>query len=291
MEDNNIVQLSKSELSELIQAIGFRPYSETFFSKFAILIKEEVLDKYPKTFKCFYITFFMALIINIAIAVTLSNILIKYLEPVRWFLSFILVICWLFLFAASVIRAIIKVKFLIADRYAILRLLYDITTFALTAVILSISFVAYIDLIMQIGFGIVKSIVIKFQLDPFNSFPSFVMILVTVAMFMIVKILQTMLIPSNIRVKIGMYLVLYIINLLIVIAYVSKEFFNYVDLELLALQNVYYYDVFCQVLICISINYIVISFYSKINYLYNNVNLNNLCLRLNQINTKPNYAL
>lgn len=285
MENDSKIQLSENELLELIQVTGFRSYSEkTFFSKLAITIKKEVLDKYPRTFKCFYITFFIALIINIAIPITYHiyslDMLIKYLQLVPLLLLFVSSGCLAFLFVSSVITTILKTKYLITDRYTILGALSDIVSFVMTAGVLSISFVAYIDLVMHIGFGIVKSIVITFRLDPFSVFPLFINILVASAMFMIIAILQKMLIPSNIRIKAGMYLVLYIINLLTVITYVSGTFLNYVDFKLLILQSMYYYNVFCDILIWISINYLFISFYTKVNYLYSNVNLNNLHSRL-----------
>jgi hypothetical protein len=64
MQNDINTSLADNEILELIQATGFKPYSEaTFFSKCAILIKEHMADRHPKLFKTFYITFFTAIVI------------------------------------------------------------------------------------------------------------------------------------------------------------------------------------------------------------------------------------
>lgn len=271
MKDGREVQLLESELLELIKVTGFKPYDKMFFfNYFAISLKEQVSDKYPRIFKCSYITFFISLIINITIIkIYPYGVSVKYLEIVRFLLLLVSSGCLSFLFANSLYPILKSFIYLISNRYIIFGALSDI-----------VGFVASIDPMMKISYGIVKSIVIKLQLDPFISFPLFIDILVASIMFMILSILQKMIIPSNIKIKATIYYILYFINLLIVYAYLSKVFLEYIDLDLLVLKGQHYYDIFCCIVGLVSINYFFISFYTKINNSYYNINLNKLYLRL-----------
>ncbi len=282
MKNGREVQLLESELLELIKVTGFKPYDKmSFFNYFAISLKEQVSDKYPRIFKCSYITFFISLIINITIIkIYPYGVSVKYLEIVRFLLLLVSSGCLSFLFANSLYPILKSFIYLISNRYIIFGALSDIVGFVMIAIALSVAFVASIDPMMKISYGIVKSIVIKLQLDPFISFPLFIDILVASIMFMILSILQKMIIPSNIKIKATIYYILYFINLLIVYAYLSKVFLEYIDLDLLVLKGQHYYDIFCCIVGLVSINYFFISFYTKINNSYYNINLNKLYLRL-----------
>ena len=52
-----------------------------------------------------------------------------------------------------------------------------------------------------------------------------------------------MLIPSNIKVKLRLLVILYIVNLLTVNVYISGYFFNYIDIDSFELKSNYYFDV------------------------------------------------
>ena len=84
---------------------------------------------------------------------------------------------------------------------------------------------------------------------------------------------------NNIKITKIALLILYYINLKVVSSYISTEFLSYIDYTNFTFVDKYF-DVFCALLILISVNYLILSYYAKVNSSYNNIHLNNLCKRL-----------
>lgn len=95
-----------------------------------------------------------------------------------------------------------------------------------------------------------------------------------------------MIIPSNLKVRFKLFIILYVGDLLIVNSYLSGKFLSYIDIDGLILKPKYYFDVFCHILALVSVNYIVISFYAKITYSYKNSYLNEFMIKYITQNNK-----
>ena len=137
----------------------------SFFNYFAISLKEQVSDKYPRIFKCSYITFFISLIINIVIIrIYPYGVSVKYLDTVRFLLLLASSGCLSFLFAKSLYPILKSFIYLISNRRIIFAALSDIVSFIMIAAALSVAFVASIDPIMHISYGIVNLLLSNFNL-------------------------------------------------------------------------------------------------------------------------------
>lgn len=166
-------KLLEQAFFELINISGFRPYNtKSFFNYLSNLIKK-TFDEWPKIFKCFYTTFFLALVANTIVMLMYRFSLDKfrYIELARIVLIFISSGCLAWLFANLISSIFESIIYLVSSRHIFIEALYDITSFILLSGALSFGFVASIDTLMHLGYGIVNSLVLILKLDPFASFP------------------------------------------------------------------------------------------------------------------------
>jgi len=282
MSDKDKVELNKDELLSLIKITGFRPFNESsFFTRLVIAIHEHVTNKLKKVYQCFVATLISVITINVIIRLNMA-LIVEYrsvISVISTCLMLVSSLCLAIIFSLVVIVFLRNIEYLLSNKFIFWEAVYDVVITVITILTLSFAYLIIVEPVMHVCYGMVKYIVNVYNINPDDSFLIFLSTVSAVLVYIFLSILNRILATNNIKITKIALLILYYINLKVVSSYISTEFLSYIDYTNFTFVDKYF-DVFCALLILISVNYLILSYYAKVNSSYNNIHLNNLCKRL-----------
>jgi len=282
MSNQDKVQLNREEVLSLIKITGFRPFNESsFFTRLVIAIHEYVINKLKRVYQCFFITLISSIIINVTISLNIAAIVdySSVISTISTCLMLVSSLCLSYMFASVVTVFFQNMEYLLSNKFIFWEAVYDVIITVITIITLSFAYLIIIEPVMHVCYGMVKYIVSSYNINPDDSFLIFLSTVSAVLVYIFLSILNSILTTNNIKITKIALLILYYINLEVVKSYISNVFLSYIDYINFTFVHKYF-DVFCALLVLISINYFILSYYAKVNYSYNNIHLNNLCKRL-----------